>query len=346
MKYRRHYVQFNDLILDDVTENDTPVSFKTNLQEYSYTHGSYSPKKSLSMLVNSSDTSLTIRVKMKKLPCDARPFYRDYVIGQLSTPGKMWAVQNNTLIWAYAEVKSISEPSDVRDDRLEFEVDVSFPEGVWHKADLQRTFLKPWNICDFMDCHDFHEIKPCLPLDGDCCKCGKENHPLGCNCCDCTGLSKDMALCYHTKELQGFYSCDRDYQIVYSCEDKFFNDASNYIGVKMCTDNGTIAGRLYSNTDIPTGGITIRFSGVVTNPIIEINGNANQIKGTYQNLTIYPDGTATHGCDGCAEVDVGDWVIHGDYGWVVNQGYNRVVIDTGNCCGVVCAYIEIDALTI
>lgn len=349
MIYKRHYLQYNDLVLDEVEENSTPVPFKTNLIPYTYRHGGYSPKKSSAMLVGSSDTSFTLKVKLKKLPCDVRPFYRDFVIAQLSEPGKMWAVQNNTIIWAYAEVTNINENPDVKPDRMEIDVDMSFPEGVWHKADLQRTFLRPWSVCDFMDCYDFHEEKPCLPLDGSCCECGKEGHEIGCNCCDCQGLSKDMALCYHTTELQKLYSCDRDVLFVYSCDggDKYFNDISNYIGTKMCTSCGTISGKYYSRTDIPTKEVTIRFSGEVKNPIIDINGNANQIMGTYQDLTVYPDGTATYGCDGCSEVSVESWNTLGNpYGWEVKQGNNRVVIDTGNCCGVVCAYIEAEPLTI
>ena len=96
-------------------------------------------------------------------------------------------------------------------------------------------------------------------------------------------------------------------------------------------------------------GITILINGHVVNPYIEINGNGNLIKGEYDRLTIYPDGTVTSGYDNCeSELSVDKWVIPQgmDYGWEMHQGNNRVIIELGDCCQTACAYIMVDSLTI
>lgn len=48
MIYKRHYIQYNDLVFDEVDmvdEDDYSVSFKTFDSEYGFTHGSYAPYK-------------------------------------------------------------------------------------------------------------------------------------------------------------------------------------------------------------------------------------------------------------------------------------------------------------
>lgn len=351
MNYQRKYVQFNDLVFDGVdmiSANDLTISFKRYRTSYTEKNGSWSPNRGL--IAKEAKFAMTILLKVKKLPCEVRPFYRDFVVGQLSETGRLWAVQNNTLVWAWAELDAFGENVNARDDTIEIDVDVTLPEGIFHKADLQKTFLQPWDICDFMDCYDFKKLQPCVNENGDCCTCATPLE-LVCKCETCECLTREMALCYHTEELQKFYSCDgAGWKIHYSCEaaERHFNSLTHYQGQKLCTEcGGTIAGQLYSNTDIPTDGITIRLSGQVKNPYIEINGNGNQIMGEYTDLTIYPDGTAVYGCDNC-EINVEDWVIPegNDYGWTVHQGNNRVVIETGNCCGLVCAYFMVDARTI
>lgn len=338
MIYKRQYLQFNDLVFLDVSANDDSVSFKETSSDFTYGHGSFSPNKGT--FVESRTVSFTFKLRMKELPCDARPFYRDFTIGQLSEPGKLWAIQNNQIVWANAKIAHYSESQDSRKDQLVIDVEFSLPEGVWHKADFQRTFLKPWNICDFMECYDFEEVG-CPPLPGNCCKCGKPLN-LGCTCCDCEGLTKEMALCYNRDVLQELYSCDREYRLIYNCDaaERFFENT----GQKIC-GCGTIVGNLYSNTDLEATEVKIHFQGEVKNPYIEINGNANQIVGTYKDLTIYPDGSLT---DGCKDVSVSKWKIPSgmSYGWKIHQGNNRVVIENGNCCEIVCAWIDHDPLSV
>ena len=353
MRYERVYIQYNDLVFDqyDMIEDDSQtVSFKQFSSDYGFTHGSYSPHKRRGGLAKASSVSMTLKFTMKKLPCEQRPFYLRHIKNQLNIQGKLWAVENNTMIWAYAEMESYSMQTTGRKEYVEIDVDFFLPEGIWHKADKQRTFLTPFDVCDFMDCYDYHDINPC-----ECCHCDDDGSTV-CNCCDC--IEKDMALCYHTDELQDFYGrCGSGYRVIYDCEaaDRFFGDFyGGYFGQQICSDcgDGIISGLLYSDTDIPTDNVRITLHGKFVNPRIDINGNVNVINGTFDEIvTINPDGSVYAGTEECScetLQPVSSWEIPdgNTYGWTVNPGNNRVVIDVGDCCGTVCAYIEVDALTI
>ncbi len=359
MEYKRHYIQFNDFLFDGstvISEDPSSVSFKSWSAEYTHRHGSYYPRKSMYGYTRERNVSLTVLLRYRDIPCDKRPFYRQFAISQFLKSGKLWAVSDGTLEWAYAEVTNISEQPS-RKDRLEFDIDFVLPEGVWHKADKQRTFLVPFDRCDFMDCYEFKVIQPCVDAGpGSCCDCIKpEENAEACDCCnDCDTVTKEMALCYHMDEIQKFYECDgAGYKVVYDClaANRFFNGLTHYMGTKFCTDcGGTIAGILYSDTETATSGITIHIHGKVKNPYIEINGNGNWIAGEYENLVINPDGSVYEesDCMACDPIDVSAWNVpeNMEYGWTINPGNNQIIIETGNCCETVCAYIEVDALAI
>lgn len=352
MIYRRHYVQFNDLVFDGVDMamvQETTVSFKTIQHEYTFKHGSYSPFKRKSVLASAGTVSITLKLDMKKLPCDDRKFYPQFAVTQLTTPGKLWAVYNNTLMWAYAALDGYTLVEDTRKNQLIIDVDFTLPEGVWHKADKQRTFLVPYDICDFMDCYNYKEIHPCHT---ECCQCPTE--PIVCDCCYCHDVTKDMALCYYD-DLQDFYSkCGAGVRIVYDCQaaERFFGgfDGPDYLGQKFCSDCGAIYGMIYSDTEIPTNGVKITLHGEFRDPYITINGNSNQIKGSYDGeLVIMPDGSIIYRTDCCeTEVSVSNWVIPEDntYGWEIHAGNNPFSISYADGCGTVCVYFEVDALTI
>lgn len=327
----RYIIQFNEFVFQRAVEVESPTAFKDDVIDYTYTHGGYSPGR---VLAEVGRLSITVKLLPEELPCDVRPYYKDFFISQMATPGKLWAVDNGVLLWTNAKINNISRVQGSN----EYDVEFVLLEGIWHKANLQRTFIKPWDVCTFMDCYEFQTIQPCKT--DDCCKCG-ENHPIGCDCCDCQGLSEEMALCYNLDAIKDFKPCEPSFQAVYSCEERYFDE----FGQKICGTCDIITGNVYSNTDLPTNGITIRFKGEVHNPYIEINGNGNQIKGDYKDLIIKPDGTLLEDCMKC-ELDVADWVVPpgNEYGWTMHQGYNRVLIE--NCCGAVCAWIEIDAITI
>lgn len=356
MHYNRLFVQFNDFVFgeyDMISNYDAPVAFRQPTVAYTFQHGVYAPFKRKGVTLEAGTVSMTITLNVKRLPCEHRPFYLRFVKNQLQNQGRLWAVEDNTLIWAYAYITDYAENTTRKDT---FEIDVSFalPEGLWHKADKLRTFLAPYDICDFMECYDYHDKDPCK----DCCNC-VEVKDVFCDCCDdCWSVTKDMALCYH-KDLQDFYNrCDSGYRILYDCQkaQNFFGDfyGATHLGDKFCTnENGLIAGMLYSETDIDTSNIRITIHGKMKNPHIEINGNGNIIKGEYEGvLTINSDGsvyyTSDDECCSNAPVDVEAWSIPlgMDYGWLIHQGNNQILIDTGYCdCFTTCSYIEHDALS-
>ena len=192
MRYARHYVQFNELVFSEyemIQEGSYSTSMKEYLQDYGFKHGSYSPSKSPYAFAKQTSLSVTFFLRMKKLPCDKRPFYKQFVMTQLMSRGKLWAVENNTLEWAYAYVVNMSELPTKRDDYIELDVDFSLPEGVWHKADKQKTFLVPFDICEFLETEvqarlllrcfflddglDLH-LSACRSVSDDCCLCAAD----------------------------------------------------------------------------------------------------------------------------------------------------------------------------
>ena len=355
MRYEKKYVQFNDLVFDSVemiSSDDLTTSFKQKDTPYTWRHGSYVPHRSRFLLAEAGNFSMTITLRMRKLPCDVRPYYVDFAKTQLSQIGRLWAVSNNKLLWAWAELKSFGEAAEPKRDTVEFDVDVFLPEGIWHKADPKKTFLHPWDVCDFMDCYSYKDMDSC-----DCCvTCTDLVDAMGCTCCECNGLTEDMALC-HFQDLQRFYACDgAGVRIVYDCEaaERFNNTLSNYLGQKFCSDTGLIAGQFYSNTDLESQYVKIRIHGHVRDPRVTINGNTNMILGEYTNLLINHDGSVEYwnDCSTCVETaDVDVWnVLRNEgnyYGWVIQPGNNSIMIETGTCgCEAVCAYIETDPITL
>ena len=366
MEYKRRYLQFNDLVfngVDMLANSPHTIDFKGDTEEYSFGHGSYDPWKRDYMFAREQNVSLSLTFNMKELPCEYRDFYKQFAIGQLTKPGKLWAVVNNTVVWAYGRATSISESDDAKKNQYRIEVDLILPEGIWHKADKLKTFLVPFDICTFMECLGFKNINPCeydnLGSDGDCCascmakRSDEAAYTEDCCCC-CEEVTKDMALCYYdTQEL--YAECEALYQIVYSCRkgNEFFAD--KYLGEKVCTTdtcNNIISGRFYSETEIPTTGYEIVIDGAVHDAQISINGNKNVIKGDYDRLFIKSNGDVySETKDKCCKqlLDPSVWVIPttGDeFGWTIRQGNNSLIVDRGSCCGRACAYIQMDNITI
>lgn len=371
MQYHRRYLQFNDLVIDsydmiDESVIQTDASTKITQINRSFGHGVYSPNKSHGVFFEPMTVSLTLYLSVSKLPCDYRPFYRRFAISEISKPGKLWAVVNNELIWAYAKLANYSEVKSSRRDTVEINISLFLPEGVWHKADKQKTFLRDYDVCTFMDCYGFKDLDPCeqhKKLDGDCCTdCGMTKDEVvnfTCNCCECDTICKDMALCYCKDLLQEVYDpCSANgFHIVYDCDKahEFFGDV--YAGQKFCEKDvcsGVIAGILYADTDIPTSDFTITLHGHFVNPAITINDNTNVIKGDYEDdrgvLTIKSNGDVYwRKSDCCVDelVDVANWTVpEGNrYRWTLNPGNNRLIIHTNSCCGITCAYVQVDGLT-
>jgi len=360
--YRRHYVQFNNLVfynIDMVDEDDYVVNFKTFDEEYTFTDGSYYPLKQEYSIPKMGRVSFTIRLDLQALACEWRPYYIRFATNELQKPGRLWAVKDEELIWAWANITTYREDLDETKGYYSIDVSVDLWEGYWHKADKLKTFIKEFDPCDFMDRYDWKDDDPCdeFAADGDCCDCSGSREPLG--ACDCCGhdIEKEDALCYFD-DYQAFYECEKSYEIFYDCVafDKFFNDplSNDWHGRKFCSVcDGHIAGRVYVNTDRPTESYIIRLHGEeMHDPYIEINGNYNIIKGDYSGwLEIHSDGTVytykDHDCPGCDPLPISVWHIPAgeEYGWTFYQGYNRFEIDAGTCCQL-CVYFQVDGLSI
>lgn len=365
MIYERLYIQFNDLVFDGfdmISDYDGDVSFKGSSQEYSYRHGSYRPFKANYLFVAERTLSITITLNMKKLPCDFRKYYIRFVNEQLAKPGKLWSVKNGELLWAIAAVDGISENYSRRDEQLVYDINFVIPGGIWYKADKQKTFLTPWDICTFMECMDYRTYQPCRSAGGDtnCCDICENialEEKTDCSCCCENDLTPDMALCYHLGELHNFYSCFSKYKIVYDCiaAEKFNKD--EHFGQRLCTEDGcedsVIAGQIYSETEIPTEDVTVIIRGKMVNPWITINDNTNIIEGEYDGtLIIKSNGDVYYQKSECCDPELLDpsvWIVpEGEiYGWTINPGTNKVIINLNACCqGSACVWIQHEAIAL
>lgn len=364
MIYTRRYLQYNDLVFDGfdmISDFNSEVSFKGSSTEYSYGHGSYRPFKANYLFVRERTVNMTISLKMKKIPCEFRPFYIQFALEELAKPGILWSIRNNELLWAYAVTENVAEVINNRKDIYEIDVSFIIPGGIWHKADKQKTFLLPYDVCLFMECKGYKKLYPCKSSEGaNCCEsCIEERiqENNNCHCCCVDDLTPDMALCYHEDELQRYYSCDTPYQLVYDCvrANKFNNE--KFLGQRICNhdvcEDSMIVGKFYSETDIPTEEMTIIIDGKMKNPWIEINGNTNIIEGEYEgSLIIKSNGDVYFQWDECCEPELLDpsvWIVPTGnvYGWTINPGENSIIVRLNECCGgISCVYVQHNPITI
>lgn len=369
MYFEKRYLQFNDLVFDGydmISDYDEPIQYKGSSTAYSYTHGSYRAFKSDYLYVSERQVNMTITLKLKKIPCEYRKWYVQFAEQELGKPGRLWAIKNDTILWAFAAVNNIRPVNNGRQNEVVYDVEFVIPGGVWHKADKAKTFVLPYDVCALMDCKGFEEYDPCATANGgDCCEACQDNKLYRdmrdrCGCCCEDDLCPDMALCYHQDELQKFYSCDTPYQLVYSCLAAKKFSVEKALGQRLCTDDicdqSVVAGRIYSDTDIPTENMTITLVGDMVNPRININGNVNYIEGEYSGiLTITPSGDIYYQqCDNeCCEPELLDpsvWKIPtgNDYGWTIYPQLNSVIVEFNTCCsqcGRQCVYIDHEGIT-
>lgn len=341
-----------------ISDYDEPIQYKGSSTAYSYGHGSYRPFKSDRLYVSERQVNMTITLKMKKIPCEYRKFYAQFAEQELNKPGRLWAIKNNEILWAFATVNNMRPINSGKKDEIVYDIEFVIPGGVWHKADKAKTFVLPYDVCYLMDCKGFEEYSEC-----DCCTTCSDNKMYKqlrdrCGCCCDNDLTADMALCYHLDALQQFYGCDTPFQLVYSCEaaEKFSHEKA--LGQRLCVsdicDESVISGQIYSLTDIPTEEMTITLVGDMKNPWIKINGNTNIIEGEYHGkLIIESSGDVYYQQDECCEPELLDpsvWVIPSgnDYGWTIYPQLNSVTVHTNMCCsqsGRGCVYIDHTAIT-
>ena len=264
MYFEKRYLQFNDLVFDGydmISDYDEPLQFKGTSTAYSYGHGSYAPFKNDYLYVSERQVNMTITLKMKKLPCEFRESYLRFAIQELSKPGKLWAIRGNEILWANARVNNIRPVNNGKKNRVVFDIEFVVPGGVWHKADKQRTFLLPYEVCSYMsECRQMESYNPCISSKGggDCCEACQDNKMFEsqrdlCGCCCDDVITADMSLCYHQGDLQAFYGCDVPYQLVYSCEKALEFSTNDVLGQQFCAkgtcDKAVISGQVYSRSE-------------------------------------------------------------------------------------------------
>lgn len=362
MNYYKKYLQFNELVFDNfdmISEYDEEsTDFKYEEQEYSHYHGNYVPFKSSAGLARAKNVSLTLKLKMKKMPCDQRKNYAKFVISELMKQGKLWAVENDTLLWAYAYVSSMSKLINDDEDTLEISVDFSLYEGVWHKADLYSTYIIPYDACTFMYCYNYIDVR-------------KAYKDIDCSCCECADIEKKQAIWYNNSKLQELYAdCGNTVKIVYDCNLAYKYFGNDSLGQKICkntsieykqeyfcgtplvgTNDSIIAGELYSDTDLPTSNIDITIPLKVHDTIITINNNTNIINGDYDGLIIEKSGdiysmSADKKCKILLSPSLIDIPNGNTYGFTIKPRYNSVIVDTGVCRSSGCIYIKTDDITV
>lgn len=360
MYFDKRYLQFNDLVFDGydmISDYDEPLQYKGSSTPTSYGHGSYRAFKSDFLYVSERQVNMTITLKLKKIPCEYRKFYAQFAEQELGKPGKLWAIKNNEILWANAAVNNIRPVHNGKRWELIYDIEFVIPGGVWHKADHQKTFVLPYDVCSLMDCKGFEEFSSC-----NCCPSCEDNkiarvHRERCDCC-CEGdLTREQQLCNHLDELQAFYGCDTPYQLVYDCKTAERLNPEKAFGQRLCVDDicmdSVISGQIYSTTDIPTDDVTVTIVGDMKNPWVKINGNVNIIEGEYNGkLTIESSGDVYYQpCDNeCCDNELLDpsvWVIPSgmDYGWTIHPQLNSVTVYTNKCCGVVCVYVDHQPIT-
>lgn len=343
----REIVQFNNLIVDSsdfLSVGEFSSDTKTPDHEYSFGHGSYVDLKRKQQFVSAQEFDSTLHIYYKNYPLDQRVYLKDYIKKQLIEFGRIWAIEDNKLLWAYAYVTNVSEAYESFKGYLSINVSFFIPEGVWHIADSRRTFIKEYDSCDIFACEDYRDVYE----DCDCCvDCRTKSHDNCENClCDC--FEESDAICNQKDFIHRFKNCGKSLKITYDCTqaEKLFGDKS--WGQKICKQDicfSTVAGRFYSPTLLDTSGI-VMIEGSYNDPIVTINDISITIKGTYDGvLKIDPNGDVWYRSDTCCDFELIDMenVIFkdGKLAFQIHQGMNRLIVEN-SCCNSACAYVRAD----
>lgn len=348
----RRYVQFNDIVIDSfdmLSSVDYSQNTKTDTEEYSFGHGSYVDFKSPQQFLTEGDLNITMNIDYRKYRREERKYLKDFIKMNLIKPGRLWAIEDNKILWAYAYVSEVSEPFSEFKGNLSYDITFKIYEGVWHITDPMKTYLVPYSTCDFMECYDFREIEPCQ----DCCiSCKKITDDCQSCLCHCEDLEKENSLCVVGKKVvDDFMNCGESYLLVYDCNRAYEFFQEKTYGHKICKNDvclTTIAGQFYSSTILDTSNVDIRLEGKFQSPIIEINGNKIQLMGDYEGIILIgKDGSLKYSKGACCpfeDIDLDNLVIIDDFEFQVHHGMNSVIV-TNSCCEMACIYIYVDEIT-
>lgn len=353
-KTQKKYLQFNDLNFqnnNEVSSASLSGGFKGETTEFSYGNGSYISFKNDELYTKEQKLSLTLTIDFSKFTylTNQEKHYIDWLYMNIKKSGKIWAVQGDTLLWAWAYVREWTEPYEVNRETFEIDLDITLWEGFWHRANIYTTFAVESLDCEFTSCVEF--LDPCSNLNKPCDWCSNEKKEERCQsylCCN--HLAKNDGICSIDKKL--FYEeCKNAYQIIEDCDagKKLYGDLTREIKLcKECEDDSFISGRFYSHSVIKTEKYELSIVGPAKNPSIEINGNIMTIEGDYPyGMILDQSGEIIKVIDECGKTES----VSPDklkieechtFGFDIIHGWNSISVENEACCGADCMYIKTD----
>lgn len=363
MNIKRKYTQFNDLVFDDYDRTtDYSATFRVETSPRVYSSGDIPLLRSGTQHVDAQSLSLVVKINIKSLVCDERVLVKQYILTNLNKPGRLWAVEGDEILWAWAVVEDMEEITDSDLNYIQLTLNFLIWEGVWHKADPMKTFFYPYRLCDFNACNDYQTVRSrcnpggaegCIECNGAC-----DSPATGCNRCHCNCEEPYLTLCGDRQEaVRGLHSaCSPEYRISYDC--KLANRiwrAEELLGQKFCKSDwcdSMLTVRFYSDTIQDTTGVSFTIKGYVKNPYLALNGNSLQINGEYDGLlTVTGGGEVYYQLDSCCEPEPLDpnmisIPLGSTLGQTVHNGWNTLHIETNECCDMVCVFVKTDSITI
>jgi len=282
------FVQYNELVLNHTVYIDkTPevvTEFKESHQEYSNGHGDYAPRRCGVRFVKSKEWDIELKLDKKKFPCDEQQVVEQFVKDNLQRDGRLWATIGDVLVWGNARVISYGEMYEEKLGYISLNCKFYLPEGVWHIADPQATYLEDYYSCNIMDCYEALERPLC-----ECCWCNVALIPER-KCFPCKGerlceiphgdLDKMIGSCGNTKKIN--YSCDK--QTATATVKSAYNDTTAHIEFDGQT--------MYETDDV-----VVEICGKFEDLVIDWNGERSTIEGKYDGKTIISGSIVTNGCD-------------------------------------------------
>ena len=290
----KRYIQFNDLVFlgrKSIDEQSESISLRENKTSRTFANGSYVGNVSRKSLIDSNTISLKIALRTSTWSEEHIQSHYDFIMEQLLTPGKLWAINTGLqLVWCNAYVTSIQPSKEwvvTDEDYLVFRVEFDNPDGVWYKADEAKTFLEPFDNCDFLDMK-----ASCVAKSRHCCN-GLPNCNNICECCedDCRDLDGLIDLCVAQTDLtfinDFFNECNSSWRVIYNCskgkECKSLKDFYKHAICDTCV-NDVMTGSFISDTVLDSHKWSFALEGDFKDPIVRINDIDFKIKGEYKGV--------------------------------------------------------------
>lgn len=290
----KRYIQFNDLVFlgrKSIDEQTESISLRESKTSRTFTNGSYVGNIGSKSLVDSNSISLKIALRTHNWSEEHIQAHYDFIIEQLFTPGKLWAVNTGLqLVWCNAYVTSIQPNKEwiiTDDDYLVFKVEFDNPDGVWYKADEAKTFLEPFDNCDFLDMK-----ASCVAKSRHCCN-GLPNCNNICECCeqDCKDMDDMIDLCTAQANVEFmndfFEECNSKWRIVYNCSKGKCNQSLKDFYKHAICDNcvhKVLNGSFISDTVLDSHKWSFALDGQFKDPVVRINDIDFKISGEYNGV--------------------------------------------------------------